>query len=287
MSFTKNVKVPHQKYLKPVHFSLFMNLLDLHCHLTHRQFKDDLPQVIERARKAGLKAIICSGVNHPTNEEALVLAQKYPLIQPSLGLYPIDLLGLTPDEVGLSRQTSPINLEEELSFIKKHKDKLFAVGECGLDYHWDQTHHPKQKENFQPILNFVKKLNKPLIVHSRRAEFDVFEMLESSSIKKSQVILHCFEGRKHLLKKATDAGYCFTIPCTITKLQHFQTLTEIAPLSQLFTETDAPWLSPYPGQRNEPAFVFETIKKIAEIKKIEEEEVAEQIWQNYQRLLKL
>lgn len=264
-----------------------MNLLDLHCHLTHQLFQKDLPQVIQRAKAAGLKAIVCSGVNHPTNLEALQLARKYPdLVKPSFGLYPIDLLGLTPDEVGLTRQFEPINLEKELEFIKKHKDEIAAVGEAGVDYHYDKTHHQQQKQNFQKIIEFTKKLNKPLIVHSRRAEFDVFDLLRSSTIKPQKVILHCFEGRKHLLNKASDAGYNFTIPTVIVKLQHFQTLTEIANLNQLFTETDAPWLSPFPGKRNEPAFVIESIKKIAKIKKQTKEEIAHQIWQNYQNLIR-
>jgi TatD DNase family protein len=263
-----------------------MNLLDIHCHLTHELFKKDLPQVIERAKKAGVKAVVCSGVNHPTNLEVLELAKKYDFVKASLGLYPIDLLGLGPDEVGLTRQLEPINLRKELEFIKGHKREIVAVGECGLDYHWDKNHHEKQKENFQKIIDFVIKLKKPLVVHSRRAELDAFEMLESSSIKKNKVVLHCFEGRKHLLKKAADAGYNFTIPCNIVKLQHFQILVEIADLGQLFTETDAPWLSPFSGKRNEPAFVVGTVKKIAELKKISQEDAAGQIWKNYQKLIK-
>lgn len=261
-----------------------MPLVDVHAHLSHTLFRNDLNKVIERAKKAGLKAVVCSGINHPTNEESLELAKKYKLIKVSLGLYPIDLLGLGLDGVGLTRQSGQINLEEELKFIKKHKEEIVGIGECGLDFHWDKKFHEKQKENFWKIIDFAKKLNKPLIVHSRRAEAEVFEMLEASSLEKKRIILHCFEGRKHLLKKAIERGYNFTIPCTIVKLQHFQTLTELAPLSQLFTETDAPWLSPFSGQRNEPAFVAEAVKKIAEIKKLKVEEAAGEIWKNYEKV---
>jgi TatD DNase family protein len=282
-----SIKTP-EIYLKWGIISYSMKLVDVHCHLTHEKFKTDFGAVIERAKKAGVKAIVCSGVNHPTNLEALGLAKKYDIIKASLGLYPIDLLGLSTDETGLTRQTEKIDLDKELDFIKKHNEEIVGVGECGLDYHWSkkEEEHKKQKENFQKIIDFVIKLKKPLIVHSRRAEFDAFEMLESSSIKKNMVILHCFEGRKHLLKKATDAGYNFTIPCVIVRLQHFQTLVEIAELGQIFTETDAPWLSPFPGKRNEPAFVARTVKKIAEIKKISQEEAAGQIWENYKKLIR-
>lgn len=265
-----------------------MELIDIHCHLTHELFKKNLHSVIERAKKAGVKVIVCSGINHPTNIEALELAKKYDIVKASLGLYPIDLLGLTSDETGLTRQTEKIDLEKEFNFIKEHKKEIVAIGECGLDYHWSRKpeEHRQQKDNFQKIIDFVVKLKKPLVVHSRRAEMDAFEMLESSSIKKNRVVLHCFEGRKHLLKKTADAGYNFTIPCNIIKLQHFQTLTEIADLKQLFTETDAPWLSPFPQKINEPAFVAKSVEKIAELKKISKEDVSKQIWENYQKLVK-
>lgn len=259
-------------------------IVDVHCHLNHQLFKDDLDQVIQRAKKAGVKAIVCSGVNHPSNEEVLQLAKKYDIVYASLGLYPIDLLGLGPDEVGITRQIGKIDLEEELDFIKKHKKDIIAVGECGLEFHWDKKHHQKQKENFQRIIEFMEKFKKPLIVHTRRAELDIFEMLESSRLKKDKVILHCFEARKHIIKKAADNDYKFTIPCAIVKLQHFQTMAEIVPLTQLFTETDAPWLSPYKDiRRNEPAFITETIKKIAEIKKLSKEEIETQIYKNFQK----
>jgi TatD DNase family protein len=191
---------------------------------------------------------------------------------------------LGPDEVGITRQMGKIDLEEELDFIKKNKDNIVAIGECGLDYHWDKDHHQKQKENFQKIIEFVEKIKLPLVVHSRRAELDTFEMLESSKIKKEQIILHMFEARKHIIKRAIDNNYNFTIPTAIVKLQHFQTLAELAPLKQLLTETDAPWLSPYPEtRRNEPAFIVETIKKMAEIKKLPKEEIEKQIYQNFER----
>lgn len=257
-------------------------LVDVHCHLNHELFKNDIDDVIKRSREKGVKAIICSGVNHPTNLQALELSKKYDIVKCTLGLYPIDLLGLMPDETGLARQINPINLDEEFEFIKKNKNNIVGVGECGLDFHWDKKFHEKQKENFSKIISFVEKLGKPIVIHSRKAEPDVLEMLQSSKLKK--VVLHCFEGRKHIVKSAIDSGYSFSIPCNIIKLQHFQSLVERAPIQQLLTETDAPWLSPFPGIRNEPANVIESVKKIAEIKKITAEETENLIFMNYQRM---
>ena len=125
-------------------------------------------------------------------------------------------------------------------------------------------------------------MKKPIVIHSRKAEADVISMLESSSLKK--VILHCFEGRKHLIEKAIDKGYSFSIPCNIIKLQHFQAVVERAPMQQLLTETDSPWLGPVAGESNEPFNVLGTVQKISEIKKITAEECGNLIFMNYQRM---
>ena len=281
----------HTSELCAYQLAIFLNcpsflsqmLVDVHCHLTHEHFKDKLDEVLRRAENAGVRAIVCSGVNHPTNEEVLALAKKYPIIKASLGLYPLDVLGEIPaeaaDETGLTRQTVPINLEEEFKFILKNKAKIVSLGECGMDFQWDKVHHQKQKENFEKIIAFAEKLNKPLIVHSRKAELECVEMLESSKLKK--IIMHCFSGRKHLIKRVAEKGMFFSIPSNILRLQHFQMLTDLVDINQLLTETDAPWLSPYLEQKNEPAFVIESVKKIAEIKKIAFKEAEEQVWKNY------
>lgn len=264
-----------------------MNLVDVHCHLNHEKFKDDLDEVINRAKKASVKAVITSGVNHPANIEVLKLAGKDEIIKVSLGIYPIDALGLSEGETGLPRQTDHINLEEEFKFIEKNKNKIVAVGEVGMDFHWDKEHYQEQEENFRKIIRFVKKIKKPIVIHSRKAEERCIALLEEEIKKKEiPVIMHCFSGSKKLIKKAADLGYYFSIPPIIARLQHFQMLVKMVPLEQLFTETDAPWLSPFPDKKNEPAFVVEAIKKIAEVKRISEAEAADRIWKNYQKVFK-
>ena len=126
-----------------------MKLVDIHCHLNHDDYKSILDQVIERAKQAGVKKIITSGVNVPSNRTSLQLAEKYDIVECTLGMYPIDLLGLSPDETGMERQTESFDLDKELEFIKQNKDKILGIGEVGLDYHWDKEHHEQQKKNFQ------------------------------------------------------------------------------------------------------------------------------------------
>ena len=259
-----------------------MNLIDTHCHLTHDLFKNDRDAVIERAKTAGFKAILCSGTNPAVNREVLQLSKKYSLIKASLGIYPIDALGLAPDEIGMARYEGKIDIDDEFAFFNKNKDEITAIGEVGLDYHWDKTHHKEQKTNFEKIISFTEKMKKPIVVHTRRAEEDCVSMLESSKIK--HIILHSFEARKSLIKRASDNGFYFSIPTSVVRAQQFQTSVEIVPLSQIFTETDAPWLSPFKEKRNEPSFITESIKKIAEIKKLKDKDVADQIFKNFQKV---
>lgn len=261
-----------------------MKLIDVHCHLTHEKFAKDLDKVISEAKKKEVKVIICSGVNPADNKKVLELAEKYDIVKASLGIYPIDALGLAPDETGLPRHKGKIDLEKEFEFFKKNKDKFISIGEVGLDYFWltDEKIHKKMRENFQKIINFAEKVKVPIIVHTRKAEKDCLDMLEKSKLKK--VVLHSFQGNKKLIKRASDLGYSFSIPCIIDKLMHFQMLVEMVDINQLLTETDAPWLSPVPGERNVPSNVKMTVKAIAKIKGITAEECANNIFLNYQKM---
>ncbi len=261
-----------------------MNLVDVHSHLNHELFKDDLKEVIARAKKAGIKAIIVSGTNTAANKQVLELAKKDPIIKVSLGIHPIDALGLSEGETGIPKQHGPVDIEDEFKFIEKHKKNIVAIGEVGLDFHWDKEHHEEQKDIFRKIIRFAIKIEKPLIVHTWEAEAECLDILEKEAGNKIPVILHCFGGRKALISRAKELGYYFSLPPAIVKNSTYKTIAQKVELKQLLTETDAPWQSPSREQRNEPANVLEAIKKIAEIKKISVEEAAEQIWKNYQEL---
>ena len=256
-------------------------LVDVHMHLDHEHYKDKIGAVIGRAKQAGVKYILTSGVNPASNRRARELAQQYDIVHWSAGLYPVDLLN-TVDGTGLPRQTEPFDMDAELQYIKQHKDEVMAVGEIGLDGKYCADQMPQQKKNFETILSFVEKLKKPVVIHSRKAEREVLDILESSTVKK--VNLHCFMGNKKLIKRAEDLGYYFSVPALIVKLQHFQMMAEMVNLNQLLTETDGPWLSPFSDQMNEPAFVKETIQQIANIKNVTPEEVTNNVFMNFQKV---
>lgn len=264
-----------------------LNLVDVHCHLMHEQFEKDLSEVIARAEKAGVKVMLVSGTTPEANIAALELAKKYPSVKASLGIYPIDALGLQPDVDGMPRHVGPIDLEEQFQFIKKNLKNVTAIGEIGMDFYWAKKEetHGKQAENFRKIIRFAKEIKKPIVIHSRKAEEECIVILrEEVPNKEIAIIQHCFSGRKSLMSEAISLGHLFSIPPNILRADNFKTLVKKAPIEQLLTETDAPWLSPFPGKRNEPSFVLETIKMIAEIKGISVEEAAAKIWGNYERV---
>ncbi|MFH1211698.1 MAG: TatD family hydrolase, partial [Candidatus Woesearchaeota archaeon] len=221
-----------------------MILVDIHAHIDFEDYAKDLATLIPKWENAGVKAIINHGVDIQGNRRTLELSKRYKIIQPAFGFYPVH-----------ATQISEAKFDEELDWIRKQKP--LAIGEVGLDYMkgddnpFGDEKKQTMKKCFEKFIALAEKKKLPLIAHSRKAELDVVEMLESSKLKK--VVMHCFTGRKHLVKRIIDNGWSLSIPCIVVKLQQFQDNVALAPLSQLLTETDCPYLSPYPEiRRNEP-----------------------------------
>ncbi|MCK5321557.1 TatD family hydrolase [Candidatus Pacearchaeota archaeon] len=266
-----------------------MKLIDIHAHLEDSRFKKDLNEVIKRAKKVGITTIINSGVNPETNRKTLKLSTEYDIIKCSFGIYPIDALvnEIKYNEGDFLRKIKPFSIHEELNWIEKHKNNCVAIGEVGLDYNWPEftKHKEKQIKVFEETIALAKKIDKPLIIHSRKAELDAIKVLEKHQCKK--VVMHCFNGKKSLIKRCVENGWFLSVPPVITRLEHFKMLVEVVPLKQLLTETDAPYLSPVAGTKNESANITFTIKEIAKIKNINEEKIAEQIFNNAKGLFNL
>ncbi|MGV8169433.1 MAG: TatD family hydrolase [Candidatus Nanoarchaeia archaeon] len=250
---------------------------DVHAHLDFPEYEKDLNQVLEDCKARGVKAIIVNGVHPESNRRILELAEKHPLIKPALGFYPTHIVENKWEAV-----------EKELDFILHNKHKV-AIGEVGLDYKEEiKTHHTLeeqkkiQKKAFERIIEISEKTKKPLIIHSRKAEQEVIEMIESSTLKNP--VFHCFMGKRKLMQRISDNKWNFSVPVIAIRLQQLQELIEYTNINQLLTETDSPLLGPVPGERNTPANVALTVKKIAEIKGFDEEETSKTIFMNYQRL---
>ncbi len=257
-----------------------MNLIDVHTHLDLSPLDEHFEEIISDAKEKEIKVIISNGTDPESNRKVKSMSEKESIIKPAFGFYPTHIEESDEEEI-----------EKELEWIKKNKP--IAIGEVGLDYKFDnrekelsleeiEKYKEKQKKYFLKIIRLAKELNIPLIVHSRKAELDVIEMLEQEEAKK--VIMHCFMGKKKLVKRIQDNKWTLSIPVTVIKLEQLQETVKTTPLSQLMTETDAPYLGPVPGKYNEPSNVYLTIEKIAELKGMNKEEIADQIFMNYQQM---
>lgn len=253
--------------------------IDAHCHLDHSLFSD-VEDVIKRAKHAGLSKIVANGINPETNRNCLALSKKYDMVECGMGIYPRDALKREVESGEYVTNTPDFSVDEEISFIRENKEDVVAISEVGLDFVHGQS--KQQIEDFEKMIQLALGLGKPIVVHSRKAEQKCVEVLESFPIKK--VVMHCFCGKKKLVKKILDNGWWMTIPTSVVRAQQFQEVIKEAPLSQLFCETDSPYLSPFRDKRNEPSFVVESYKKIAELKGLEVEEVAKCVFQNWQRV---
>jgi TatD DNase family protein len=248
-----------------------MILVDVHAHIDYGKFDNDRDRLIENAMKNGVKSIINNGLNPASNRKTLELCKKHAIVKAALGMYPLDGLKLSDDE-----------FEAELEFIENNKSKVIAIGEIGLDYYWQKHTLEEQKKQFVKFLELAKRLNKPVIVHSRDAEEETIRILEQYGMKK--VVMHCFGGNVELALRCEKNGWMLSIPCTVLRSSHFQKIVKAVNINNILTETDCPYLAPEPKQRNEPANVIFTVEKIAEIKGMDKEEVANNIFMNYQKM---
>lgn len=267
-----------------------MKLVDVHAHLTFDEFKENLSEVLARAKRAGVEMIIVSGIGPKSNREALDLMKKHPkIIKCSFGIYPVDAVAklLKEGKDDVQRELEIFDVGEELGWIKEHKEECVAIGEVGLDYKMvvEEEAREEQRNILKRIIELAKEIDKPLVIHSRGGEEDVLRILEENNF--SNADMHCFTASKKLIKKGVEQGLYFSIPAVITRLEHFKMLAEIVPIEQLLTETDCPYLTPEVGRRSEPMDVKYTIKEIARIKNLSEEEVARRIRENAKKLFKV
>jgi len=226
--------------------------------------------VLERARRAGVDAIIAVGENLADARQNLKLAKSYPMLKPAAGLYPTYL---------------DINQAAEMAhFIRQKHSRLAAIGEVGLDY-WVVKEEPdreRQREILKQFIELSKALNLPLNIHSRSAgRHAIALLLENNAVR---VQMHAFDGKAGAALPAVEAGYFFSIPPSVVRSRQKQKLIKQLPLACLLIETDSPVLGPTPQERNEPANILQSIKAIAELKDVAEEDVIMAVSENTERL---
>lgn len=233
--------------------------VDSHCHLSVDDY-DNIEEVIKRALDNGVMKLIVSGYDKKSIKEVIEIAKKYPCVYLTLGFH--------PSEADITTDEDILELEETI----KNTNKVVGIGEIGLDYHWVKDNKDKQKQLFINQIELAKRLDLPIVIHSRDAFQDTFDILKEA---KHRGVMHCFSGNIEHAKLYNSIGYYFGIGGVLTfKNSNLKETVKNIPLDKILLETDSPYLSPEPfrGQKNEPKNITIIAEELAKIfdKKIDE-----------------
>lgn len=269
---------------------------DAHTHVHFPIYDGDRDAVMERARQANV-AMITVGTQADTSRAAVAFAQKYPNVWAAVGLHPSHTSASYHDEKELSAlQAAGMKVADGEVFdaelyIKLAQDpKVVAIGECGLDYfRLGEESKLKQKEALFAQIDVSRVVGKPLMIHCRDAFGDLINILDSVKANLLPGVIHFFTGTQDDAKKLLDIGFSFTFGGVVTFTDAYAEVVKYVPSENILSETDAPYVAPTPhrGKRNEPAFVVETVKKLAELKGVSVEDMRDQIYKNVQRIFKI
>ncbi|OGI16120.1 hypothetical protein A3K63_02385 [Candidatus Micrarchaeota archaeon RBG_16_49_10] len=242
-------------------------MIDIHCHLTYKGLDEVKEKIVADARKE-MDAVITCG--YPKDaERALDLGKRHEgFVYVSLGLHPIDISEMTDKEV-----------EAYLNFIRERADDIVAVGEVGLDWHWfpDEEGRGRYREIFVKTIDLAKELKKPIVLHMRKAVDEGYEIVRREKAK--NVVFHCYAGSLTLAKRIIEEqdDYYISLSTTIGNSKNLKKIAKKYPLERITTETDSPFLSPFPGKTNVPQNVRLVIEKIAELRGSDFEEIDEKV----------
>lgn len=267
---------------------------DAHTHVQFAAFKNEWREVIERARQAGV-AMINVGTQRDTSEGAIKTAEAYPEgVYAAIGLHPIHTEKSHHDvnELGTEEKAMEFTSRGEEFDYAAYKTmalhpKVVAIGECGLDYYrLSEETKERQKEAFLAQLRLSKEVGKPIMIHCRNAFPDLIDLLRANREAVHPGVIHFFTGTVDDAKALAELGFAFTFGGVTTFARDYDPVLKYLPFDLILSETDAPYVAPVPyrGKTNEPAYVVETVKKLAEIKKISVDEMARQICENATRV---
>jgi len=276
-----------------------MRFFDAHTHVQFTAFGSDYKEVIERALAASV-GIVNVGTQKDTSVRAVAIADEYEDdVYATVGLHPIHTEKSYHDEQELgggeaAKSFTSHGEKFDYDYYKKLalNEKVVAIGECGLDYYrLTEETKEQQAEAFIKQIELAKEVQKPLMIHCREAFSDLICILQTTHCKlQTNVgIVHFFSGTKDDARKLLDLGFSFTFGGVITFTRDYDEVIKFIPADRILSETDAPYVAPAPyrGKRNEPVYVIEVVKKLAEIKEVEFEEMRERILENAKRIFTL
>lgn len=250
-------------------------LFDTHAHLDDDRFDEDRDEVVRQCSEAGVSLILNAASNIGTSVKSIALAEKYQFIYAAVGVHPHDASDMDDETAGV------------LAALAENK-KVKAIGEIGLDYHYDLSPRDVQKRRLIEQIDLARQLKLPVIIHDREAHKDVMDIFKKTRIKEVGGVLHSFSGSAEMALECLRLGLYISIsgPVTFNNARKTVEAVKEVPLDMLLIETDSPYLTPVPmrGKRNYPGYVRLVAEKVAEIKGITFEEVAQKTMENGKRL---
>jgi TatD DNase family protein len=265
-----------------------MGLADVHAHLTSPRMAAELPQVLQRARAAGVTTIISNGLNPDDNRAVAELAAREPCVKAAFGFYPVDtvLEPMRAAGVEYPREGRECSAEEGVSFVREHASEAFAIGEIGLDGHWvPEPFWAAQEDVFRALVQIAMAADKAIIIHTRKRERRTLELLQE--LGASRVNWHCFGGKVKLAREIAELGHYLSIPANARRSESFTRMLQTLPRERVLLETDCPYLGPEAGSPSEPAHVAGTARYAAELWDVPETAVVEQTADNFFRLFRV
>jgi TatD DNase family protein len=251
-------------------------LIDSHCHLDFPDFADELDAVVARARTAGIARMVTISTRVHRYAGLIAIAERFADVYASVGTHP-----------HYAHEESEITASDLVA--RTHHPKVVAIGEAGLDYHYDRSPRDAQERGFRTHIAAARETGLPLVIHSRNADADTARILEEETGQGTfPAVLHCFTGGPDLARRAVALGLfiSFTGILTFKNSADLRAIAADLPADRILVETDAPYLAPLPfrGKRNEPAFVVETAKMLAETRGVSFDDIARQTSDNFFRL---
>ena len=254
-------------------------MIDSHCHLDHSPLYETLDEVLNRAKSAGVKILLTISTSVKSFEIIKTIISKYENIYGTLGIHPHE----TKDHLNIDKKM--------LLNLKKGNNKIIGIGETGLDFYYNNSDKLIQIKKFIEHIETAIELDLPIIVHSREAETDTFNILKDFSSKNPKILMHCFTGSYNFSKKLLDLGAYISLSGIITfkNSTELQKTASLIPIERLLIETDSPFLAPIPkrGSTNEPSFIKYTAQKLAEIRNISFNELSDYTVKNFNKLFSL
>ena len=260
-----------------------MELFDSHSHYNDEKFNEDREQIIKETYEAGVTKFVCAGYNIDSSLFSLEKSKKYEFIY--------SICGISPNDIPQSEQQLWKDIDEISQIVKNNKSKkLVAIGEIGLDYYWNKENKELQKQAFIKQIELANELELPIVIHSRDASVDTLDIIRNNKVKKAG-IFHCCQLNQELVRQALELGYyiSFAGPITFKNSKNAPEIIKMVPMDRILIETDSPYLSPEPnrGKRNDCRNVKYVAQKIADVKGITIEEVAQKTYENAMRIFNI